>query len=241
MQRGALLFRKEFYDSGICVDANGQEQSLKAFARNWIKVVEPGENQEELDEGQEQGSTPIELPPPPPSPIGHLECSSDPEQNLWSISGGSNAPLPSPKNNHILAYPHEEVNLHKTSHWEPKPFFLRCQWYSGLFKGCPTTPAKTQKESICFRGSLEPITKGGLWNEPSQCPWCFRLFWPSSLRSLWGHQYFHSNPHLLLLLLNRFLHLCLFYLIMKYITNLSCFEICLIWNIFNQVTKSEMP
>ncbi|XP_059086538.1 uncharacterized protein LOC131883171 isoform X1 [Tigriopus californicus] len=44
LQRGALLFRKEFYDSGICVDANGQEQSLKAFARNWIKVVEPGVN-----------------------------------------------------------------------------------------------------------------------------------------------------------------------------------------------------
>eukprot|EP00095_Tigriopus_kingsejongensis_P011297 maker-scaffold14_size734282-snap-gene-3.15 protein:Tk11297 transcript:maker-scaffold14_size734282-snap-gene-3.15-mRNA-1 annotation:"PREDICTED: nyctalopin-like" len=44
LELGAVLFRKEFYDTGICVDANGQEQSLKGFARNWIKVVEPGTN-----------------------------------------------------------------------------------------------------------------------------------------------------------------------------------------------------
>ena len=43
LERGAVLFRKEFYDSGLCVDgATGGERSLKAFARDNVVVVQPG-------------------------------------------------------------------------------------------------------------------------------------------------------------------------------------------------------
>ena len=43
LERGAVLFLKEFYDSGLCVDDAGNEVSLKAFARQRIVVVEPGD------------------------------------------------------------------------------------------------------------------------------------------------------------------------------------------------------
>ena len=43
-ERGSILFRKEFYDTGLCIDAEGAERSLKAFAREWILVTEPGED-----------------------------------------------------------------------------------------------------------------------------------------------------------------------------------------------------
>lgn len=45
--RGAVLFRKEFYDSGVCYNSDGgdgEDVSLKAFAREWVSVVEPGED-----------------------------------------------------------------------------------------------------------------------------------------------------------------------------------------------------
>ena len=45
LERGAVLFRKEFFDSGLCVDDAGNEVSLKAFARDHIVVVEPGEEE----------------------------------------------------------------------------------------------------------------------------------------------------------------------------------------------------
>ena len=49
LERGAVLFRKEFYDSGLCVDdATGNEVSLKAFMRDRIVVVEPGEDEEDI-------------------------------------------------------------------------------------------------------------------------------------------------------------------------------------------------
>jgi len=55
LERGAVLFRKEFYDSGLCVDdATGNEVSLKAFMRDRIVVVEPGEDEE--DKGGRSGS-----------------------------------------------------------------------------------------------------------------------------------------------------------------------------------------
>ena len=38
---------KEFYDSGLCVDGAGNEVSLKAFARDHVVVVEPGEEEED--------------------------------------------------------------------------------------------------------------------------------------------------------------------------------------------------
>ena len=50
LERGAFLFRKEFYDTGICSGGgthHQEEKSLKAFAREWIEVVEPGEEEEE--------------------------------------------------------------------------------------------------------------------------------------------------------------------------------------------------
>ena len=55
LERGAVLFRKEFYDSGLCVDdATGNEVSLKAFARDRVVVVEPGE-QETVDDARHIG------------------------------------------------------------------------------------------------------------------------------------------------------------------------------------------
>ena len=47
LERGAVLFRKEFYDSGLCVDgATGGERSLKAFARDNVVIVEPGSSED---------------------------------------------------------------------------------------------------------------------------------------------------------------------------------------------------
>ena len=40
---GDVLFRKEFYDTGTCVDDEGNENGLKAFVREWIQVVKQGE------------------------------------------------------------------------------------------------------------------------------------------------------------------------------------------------------
>ena len=44
--RAAVLFRKEIYDSGLCVRdgaSGGGEESLKAFLRSYVFVSEPGE------------------------------------------------------------------------------------------------------------------------------------------------------------------------------------------------------
>jgi hypothetical protein len=51
LDRGAVLFRKEFYDSGLCVDdATGNEMSLKLFVRQRIVVAEPGERGDDDDQ-----------------------------------------------------------------------------------------------------------------------------------------------------------------------------------------------
>ena len=39
MDLGALLFQKEFYDTGFCIDQTGVTHDLKAFARGWSRVV----------------------------------------------------------------------------------------------------------------------------------------------------------------------------------------------------------
>ncbi len=48
VERGALLFRKEFYDTGLCVDPSGNEVGLKAYLRERIVVSQPGEKEESL-------------------------------------------------------------------------------------------------------------------------------------------------------------------------------------------------
>ena len=54
LEKGSVLFRKEFYDTGLCIDAEGREQSLKAFARDWVVVAESGETSDEdgIDDGE---------------------------------------------------------------------------------------------------------------------------------------------------------------------------------------------
>merc|ERR1711915_673678 len=37
---GALIFKKEFYSSGLCVSATGEEVRLKKFARSWLEITE---------------------------------------------------------------------------------------------------------------------------------------------------------------------------------------------------------
>jgi len=44
LTRGAVLFRKEFYDTGFCVNPeDGSVESLKSFARKWMLVETAGE------------------------------------------------------------------------------------------------------------------------------------------------------------------------------------------------------
>ena len=63
LERGAVLFRKEFYDTGLCVDAQGQEMSLKAFARDWVVVVEPGEMRVTRDSAESSSTSSLLVEP----------------------------------------------------------------------------------------------------------------------------------------------------------------------------------
>ena len=47
MEYGDLIFKKEFYSSGVCLGENGEEVRLKKFARSWLEITETG------DEGSE--------------------------------------------------------------------------------------------------------------------------------------------------------------------------------------------
>eukprot|EP00091_Calanus_sinicus_P000937 TRINITY_DN10903_c0_g1_i1.p2 TRINITY_DN10903_c0_g1~~TRINITY_DN10903_c0_g1_i1.p2 ORF type:complete len:149 (+),score=45.84 TRINITY_DN10903_c0_g1_i1:862-1308(+) len=47
MEFGDLIFKKEFYSSGVCLGENGEEVRLKKFARSWLEITETG------DEGSE--------------------------------------------------------------------------------------------------------------------------------------------------------------------------------------------
>ena len=44
---GDLIFKKEFYSSGMCVSATGEEVRLKKFARSWLEITEAGDEESE--------------------------------------------------------------------------------------------------------------------------------------------------------------------------------------------------